>query len=135
VFATKWLRREPAVSGSEQPAADITVEQAVADAEQRGAFAHVLDGSDLVSKRTTLDGIAAAMSFPEWAGRNLDALYDCLTDLSWLPEGEHVLVWSGAEELAEHDPKAFRGISAVFRDAAENAACGRLFRAVLARAE
>lgn len=121
------------MSGSEQPSAEVTVRQAVEEAEQRGAVAHVLDASDLVNKRTTLDGIAAAMSFPEWAGRNLDALYDCLTDLSWLPKGEHVLVWSGAEALADHDPKAFRGIQSVFRDAAGHAACGRRFHAVLAR--
>ncbi|GAA0532031.1 hypothetical protein GCM10011581_16500 [Saccharopolyspora subtropica] len=121
------------MSELEQPSADITAREAVQQAEQRGATAHVLDGAELVSKRTTLDGIAAVLNFPEWAGRNLDALYDCLTDLSWLPEGEHVLVWSGFQALAEHDPKAFSGISAVLRDAAEHPFCGREFTAVLTR--
>jgi RNAse (barnase) inhibitor barstar len=136
MFPTKWAgrtRKESAVGEAELPCADVTAHQAVADAERRGAVAHLLDGSELVSKRTTLDGIAAALSFPEWAGRNLDALYDCLTDLSWLPEGEHVLVWSAHRALAEHDPKAYRGINAVLRDAAENALCGRAFTPVLTR--
>ncbi|WP_246471110.1 barstar family protein [Saccharopolyspora phatthalungensis] len=117
----------------EQPSADVTAREAVDEVEQRGAVAHVLDGADLVSKRTTLDGIAAVLNFPEWAGRNLDALYDCLTDLSWLPEGEHVLVWSGFQTLAEHDPKAFSRINAVLRDAVEHPICGRQFTAVLTR--
>ncbi|PKW14917.1 RNAse (barnase) inhibitor barstar [Saccharopolyspora spinosa] len=136
MFATKWasrVRKEPAVSEVEQPSGGVTRREAVQEAEQRGATAHVLDGSDLVSKRTTLDGIAAVLNFPEWAGRNLDALYDCLTDLSWLPEGEHVLVWSGFHTLAEHDPKAFGRINAVLRDASEHPICGREFTAVLTR--
>ncbi|WP_245761459.1 barstar family protein [Saccharopolyspora shandongensis] len=121
------------MSEVEQPSADVTAREAVQEAEQRGAVAHVLDGADLISKRTTLDGIAAVLNFPEWTGRNLDALYDCLTDLSWLPEGEHVLVWSGFQALAEHDPKAFGRINAVLRDAAEHPICGREFTAVLTR--
>jgi len=36
--------------------------------------------------------IAAALAFPPHFGGNLDALYDMLRDLSWLPAGDHVLV-------------------------------------------
>lgn len=119
------------MSEGNQPSAETSTRQAAEDAHNRGAIPHVLDGAELVSKRTTLDGIAAALGFPEWAGRNLDALYDCLTDLSWLPKGEHVLIWSGSEALAQHDPKAFRGINSVLRDAATNTVCGRDFSSVL----
>lgn len=119
------------MSKLEQPG--VSAKTAAEDAEQRGASVHVLDGSDLISKRTALDGIAAVLSFPEWAGRNLDALYDCLTDLSWLPEGEHVLIWSGAQNLAEHDPRAYAKINAVLQDAASNTICGRGFASVLTR--
>ncbi|MER7077385.1 Barstar (barnase inhibitor) [Saccharopolyspora antimicrobica] len=119
------------MSEVEMPSADITAREAAREAEERGATAHVLDGSDLTSKRTTLEGIAAVLNFPEWTGRNLDALYDCLTDLSWLSEGEHVLIWSGAQTLAAHDPKAFGRIKAVLRDAAEHPICGRTFTSVL----
>lgn len=110
---------------------DLSTVEAVELVRQRGGTPHVLDGSDLANKHLALDGIAAALSFPEWSGRNLDALYDCLTDLSWLPQGEHVLIWSGHEALAEHDPKGFRGITAVLRDAAKTAFAGRSFSAVL----
>jgi RNAse (barnase) inhibitor barstar len=85
-------------------------------ARARGAYAHVMAGRP-VDKMSTLDAIAAALSFPEWFGRNLDALYDCLTDLSWLPGGEHVLVWSGSDELKQADPRAYLAIRSVLSDA------------------
>ncbi|MGH3609345.1 MAG: barstar family protein, partial [Pseudonocardiaceae bacterium] len=37
--------------------------------------------------------MGSALDFPAWYGRNLDALHDCLADLSWQPIGEHVLIW------------------------------------------
>lgn len=135
MFATKWAskaRKEPMVSEVERPSADITARQAAREAEERGASVHVLDGSDLTNKRMTLDGIAAVLDFPEWTGRNLDALYDCLTDLSWLPEGEHVLIWTGANTLASYDPKTFQRLKAVLQEAGQNTMCGRTFTAVLA---
>lgn len=53
------------------------------------------------SKQAAIAAIADALSFPAWFGHNLDALHDCLTDLSWLPEGEHVLVWEGGNAEVE----------------------------------
>ncbi|MFD7654028.1 barstar family protein [Actinosynnema sp. NPDC059797] len=47
------------------------------------------------TKAEAVAAIADALDFPDWFGHNLDALYDSLTDLSWLPPGEHVLVWEG----------------------------------------
>lgn len=41
----------------------------------------ILDGK-LIKDRDTLHGILADLPvFPDWYGRNLDALYDCLTDV------------------------------------------------------
>ncbi|MGH3516676.1 MAG: barstar family protein [Haloechinothrix sp.] len=77
-----------------------------------------MNGAALNDKFSALDAIAAALSFPEWFGRNLDALYDCLTDLSWLPAGEHVLIWVSSGGLAAADPKAYLAIRSVLSDAA-----------------
>ena len=44
-------------------------------------------------KEDLLDRIAEALSFPDWFGRNWDALEDCLTDLSWYPAQGHVFVF------------------------------------------
>lgn len=85
-------------------------------ARARGAHTHVMAGRT-VDKLSTLDAIATALSFPDWFGRNLDALYDCLTDLSWLPGGEHVLIWPGSDALKEADPRAYLAVRSVLSDA------------------
>jgi hypothetical protein len=48
------------------------------------------------TKEELLDRIAQALSFPDWFGRNWDALEDCLTDLSWCEADGHVFMFEGA---------------------------------------
>lgn len=91
--------------------------RALADARERGAMAHLM--SAITSKAGALDVIGAALNFPTWYGHNLDALYDCLIDLSWQPAGEHVLIWAGHRRLEAVDPDGYRAILAVL-DAATN---------------
>lgn len=40
-----------------------------------------IDGKELVSPKALHESLAAALSFPEYYGGNLDALYDALTDI------------------------------------------------------
>ena len=47
-------------------------------------------------KDAMLAEIAAALDFPDWFGANWDALEDCLTDLSWRPQGPHLFLFSDA---------------------------------------
>lgn len=132
-FLKRHTRKDTVVLEVEPPSVPGTAEEVAAQVRSRGATPYVIDGSELVNKRMVLDAISAELSFPEWAGRNLDALYDCLTDLSWLPEGEHVLIWAGYQTLAECDPKAYRGITSVLRDAEGSAYFGRPFSALRTR--
>lgn len=41
----------------------------------------VLDGTEIGDRGQLHEALASSLSFPEWYGRNLDALYDCLTDM------------------------------------------------------
>ena len=41
-----------------------------------------LDGAVLAAKEALHQTLAQALAFPDWYGGNLDALFDCLTDLS-----------------------------------------------------
>ena len=40
-----------------------------------------LDGMEIRDRGQLHDALASSLSFPEWYGRNLDALFDCLTDM------------------------------------------------------
>ena len=41
-----------------------------------------IDGAEILSRDDLHDALSRQLSLPEYYGRNLDALYDCLTDLS-----------------------------------------------------
>ena len=91
--------------------------RALEQARARGARAHLL--GPVTSKAQALDAIGTALNFPAWYGRNLDALHDCLADLSWQPAGEHVLIWTGHRQLETADPDGYRAILEVL-DATTN---------------
>jgi RNAse (barnase) inhibitor barstar len=76
--------------------------------------------SDCVDKLAVLTAIGRAFGFPEWYGANLDALYDCLTDLPdrGAPGWIVVLVRLPEEPGFGADERA--ALLDVFRDAAED---------------
>ena len=43
--------------------------------------------------------LAKSLDFPEWFGRNWDALEDCLSDLSWRRAGGTVLILRNCETI------------------------------------
>ncbi len=102
------------------------VAAAIRQVRLRGATPHVLDGSGAQSPATILELIARALDFPEDFGHNFDALYDCLTDLSWLPAGEHVLIWSKPSALRRADPTAYDALGSVLSDAVADGASGKV---------
>ncbi|MGH3722302.1 MAG: barstar family protein [Pseudonocardiaceae bacterium] len=85
--------------------------RALAEARDRGALAHLV--GPVTSKAEALDAIGVALSFPAWYGRNLDALHDCLADLS----GDHVLIWAGHRQLEAADPNSYQAVLAVLNEA------------------
>lgn len=50
-----------------------------------------------------LSVIAKALRFPDWFGKNWDALEDCLSDLSWRKGDGHVLVLRNWQKMASDD--------------------------------
>lgn len=68
--------------------------------------------SEDTTSRMLHNALAEALNFPEWYGKNLDALYDCLTDIG---EDTHLTV----ENLSCLDRFA-TGFRRVFLDAQED---------------
>jgi hypothetical protein len=67
-----------------------------------------LDGWAARDKSELLARLGAALRFPAGYGRNWDAAYDCLIDLSWLEGDGVVLLWEAPESLATPQPATFR---------------------------
>jgi len=77
--------------------------------------------SQAQSKQEVLEGIAQAFTFPTHFGKNLDALYDCITDLvhkSGTQPG-FVVVLDQLPDNPRFDREAREQLLDVFRDAAD----------------
>lgn len=65
----------------------------ISAAERNGFFVFRVDLAGARDKDQLLEAIGRTMAFPEWFGRNWDALLDCLADLGWRPaEGYAVIL-------------------------------------------
>ncbi len=107
------------------------VAAAIRAARVRGATPHVLDGTVTETSAAMLEEIARVLEFPEGFGHNLDALYDMLTDLSWLSAGEHVLIWSKPSVLRQSDPTAYDAVGSVLSDAVTDGSPGEASLSVM----
>jgi RNAse (barnase) inhibitor barstar len=92
--------------------------QAASDAGQHFLYANL---SEAQSKQDVLDAIAGAFTFPAHFGKNLDALYDCMTDLVQ-KSGQQpgfVVVLEQLPDNPRFDREAREQLLDVFRDAAD----------------
>jgi hypothetical protein len=67
-------------------------------------FAYV-DGLRAQTKQEFLTQVGEALNFPEWYGKNFDALADCLTDID--SGNGTVVLWDGWAAFARAEPRAF----------------------------
>ncbi len=79
------------------------------------------------------DAFARSLEFPDWFGRNWDALEDCLSDLSWRKADGHVLLITHFDAVARDELGVLREVLAA--SAEFWAGRGRPFFAVFIDAE
>ena len=92
---------------------------ALAEAAERLEFAFVrIDLQGREDKEAVLARIAQALDFPDWFGRNWDALADCLDDLSWLPAPGSVLLLDHTHDWKQADPVGFDVLLEIGNDVA-----------------
>ncbi|MCI9336452.1 MAG: barstar family protein [Lachnospiraceae bacterium] len=76
----------------------------------------ILDGAQIYDRGRLHDILASSLELPEWYGRNLDALYDCLTDADQETEVRILHKDALYENLGGYGPALER----VLRQAAES---------------
>jgi hypothetical protein len=91
------------------------VDEAAAKADWR---LYWLAGQQVTDSHELLQLCADTLAFPDWFGYNWDALYDCLTDLTWeAPAAGHLVIYAGWQALAEEEPESLATALEIFKDA------------------
>ena len=75
---------------------------------------YTIDCKEIVDRVSAHNYIADILKFPEYYGKNLDALFDCLTDM-----GECIIEFKNIDSLSCLAEYA-KPLLSVFMDAAEN---------------
>lgn len=74
-----------------------------------------MEGGNIRTREELHDALVRALNLPTWYGRNLDALYDCLTDI----HEDTQLQLAHAEELFAHLGVYADVFQSVLRDACD----------------
>ena len=92
--------------------------QAARQADQHFLYANLTAAQ---SKQDVLEAIAESFTFPAHFGKNLDALFDCMTDLVHKagPQTGFVVVLEQLPDNPRFDREAREQLLDVFRDAAD----------------
>jgi RNAse (barnase) inhibitor barstar len=98
-----------------------TVHELMSAAEQAGQHFLYANVAQAQSKQDVLEGIAEAFTFPVHFGKNLDALYDCMTDLVHRAGQQpgFVVVLEQLPDNPRFDRETREQLLDVFRDAAD----------------
>jgi RNAse (barnase) inhibitor barstar len=68
--------------------------------------------SDISSRDQLFERYAAGLSFPDYFGRNWDALDECLRDLHWVREKRVVILHGELPRLPENEMRVYLAILA-----------------------
>ena len=92
--------------------------RAAQESGQHFLFANLTESQ---SKQEVLEGIATSFLFPAHFGKNLDALFDCMTDLvnKAGPQPGFVVVLEQIPDNSRFDRESREQLLDVFRDAAD----------------
>lgn len=83
---------------------------------------YLLDGKDMTSREAAYELIAKELAFPYYFGKNLDALYDCLTEKN----ADNTVIFVNTALLEEYLGDYAEKILSCFRDASSE--CGFILR-------
>jgi RNAse (barnase) inhibitor barstar len=71
------------------------------------------------NKESALQALARDLRFPDYFGHNYDALVECLSDLSWLPDTGIVLVLEDSNHWQHGDAESFEEVIEILQIGAE----------------
>jgi len=69
---------------------------------------YTIDGENVRNKIEMFEVFSKKLKFPNYFGKNFDALYDMLTDLSWLKKNELSINVQNFNNLSNNDLKLLK---------------------------
>lgn len=81
---------------------------------------HRWDTSTWLSEAEMHSAIASELAFPEYFGNNLDALYDCLSDLDIPPDAGLALAFDRFDSFARQSQRVAQAILDIAQDASRH---------------
>jgi RNAse (barnase) inhibitor barstar len=84
-----------------------------------GLASYKLDMGSAHNKIDLLDAFAATLKFPDYFGRNWDALDECLSDLAWIDAPGWVLTIENSTQVAVNNQETLATAIQVLQSAAE----------------
>ena len=72
----------------------------------------IIDGNEIISMSEIHEVFAEELGFPDWYGKNLDALYDCLGDVT----EEVEIIFENTSELEENLGISFQKLCRLLED-------------------
>lgn len=84
-----------------------------------GFALRTVNGKQCGTPAKLFDEFARAMEFPDYFGRNWDALEECLADLEWLPANGYVVLITEAQAVLPDDDDEYETFLEVLSDAGE----------------
>jgi RNAse (barnase) inhibitor barstar len=86
----------------------------------RQAIVRVIRGAKSRSEGEFFNECGAALQLPDYFGENWDALFECLTDLEWLPGDAYLLLVTDGDLALDREPGQLGPLLEVFEKAADN---------------
>src|SRR5438477_6914733 len=98
---------------------EASVEYLRAEAGKQEWRLYSLDGYKISDKKSFLEKIARAMKFPDYFGKNWDALNDCLTDMEWARGAGYILLYQFPDRFVKKNPDEWKVAVDIFNTAIE----------------
>jgi RNAse (barnase) inhibitor barstar len=92
----------------------------IAAGKANGYIAIRVDLSKADDRNELFATVAKALKFPDWFGNNLDALADCLGDMSWLPADGYLVLLEHCDRIHGTAEADFVNVLQVFQQVAED---------------
>ncbi len=98
---------------------DLSLDDLLVDVDSAGPCDIVLGGR---TKERALERFAETLRFPDWFGRNLDALYELLDEHAYAATAagqDWTLLWAPSPRLVAEHPRDYGRVVAVLADVAD----------------